>query len=163
MFTEKTTTEIITIETEIKVLGIALQKSGLPLSFDSLGKLWELYGEKYRGKMPNAEQPPVEYAICLNKVPDYIAGCSVTDFPADQAEFTSHTIPKGKYIKDSFNAESFDQLTGEAFAKRNVKAWAKKNKVKINGEFCIEVYPYTLGNVPKDGNWEMYTLTPVKE
>lgn len=44
--------------------------------------------------------------------------------------------------------------------KRNVKNWAKKNGVKINGEFIVEVYPI---EAVENQRIEMYTLTPVKE
>lgn len=160
MFVEKNSTEIIVINREIKVVGLSLQKSGLPISFASLGKLWDIYGETYRGSVKNAETPVVEYAVCLNKTPDYIAGCGVTEIDKVEKDCLSFIIPLGKYIKDTFNAETFEQLTGEVMGKRNVKAWAKKNKVNINGQFTIEVYPREDF---EKGNFQMYTLTPVKE
>lgn len=158
MFIERDSTEIVTVDEEIKVVGLSLQKSGLAISFDSLGKLWEVYGQKYRGKVENTAIPATEYAVCFNKIPDYLTGCSVTEIAEVNDDCISHVIPKGKYIKDAFNAETFEKLTNEAMAKRNVKAWAKKNKVKINREFTIEVYPKSEG----DG-FEMYTLTPILE
>lgn len=160
MFIEKCSTEVITIDTEIKVVGLSLQKSGLPISFDSLGRLWNIYGENYRGKVKNSIEPIVEYAVCLNKVPDYITGCSVTEIEDMEEGWTSYIIQKGKYIKDSFNAETFHQLTTEIMGKRNVKAWAKANNIKINNEYSIEVYPI---EAIEDQNVEMYTLTPIKE
>ncbi|MBH1940915.1 effector binding domain-containing protein [Mobilitalea sibirica] len=160
MFIEKSNTEVITIDKEIKVVGLSLQKSSLPLSFDSLGKLWGIYGEKYRGKVKKAIEPIVEYAIALNKVPDYITGCAVTEIENMEEGWVSYIIPQGKYIKDNFNAESFYQLTTEIMGKRNVKAWAKANNIKINKEYSIEVYPI---EAVKDQNVEMYTLTPIIE
>lgn len=74
-------------------------------------------------------------------------------------ECSSVIIPKGKYIKDSFNAETFEELTDKVLPKRKVKAWAKKNNVKIEGQFSVEVYPWD--EFEKD-NFEMYTLTPIK-
>lgn len=116
--------------------------------------------EKYRGKVQNEIKPTVEYGICLNKQPDYITGCAVTKTEIIEEVFIPYTIPPGKYIKDTFNAESFEKLTCEAMAERNVKVWAKANKVKINSEYIVEVYPKeTL----KEDNFEMYTLTPIKE
>lgn len=163
MFVEESSTEVVFVEEEIKVLGLSLQKSGLPISFDSLGKLWEKYGEEYRGKILDASNPVTEIAICLNKVPDYISGCAVNAFSTEDKNLVFYIIPKGKYIKDSFNAESFEKLTNEALGKRKVKAWAKKNNVKINSEFSIEVYCSNFANIPQDNNWKMYTLTPVKD
>ena len=54
-------------------------------------------------------------------------------------ECSSVIIPKGKYIKDSFNAETFEELTDKVLPKRKVKAWAKKNNIKIEGQFSVEV------------------------
>jgi len=158
MFVEKSSTEIITIDNEIMVVGLSLQKSGLPISFDSLGKLWERYSKKYRGKVKNAITPIVEYSVALNKIPDYIAGCAVTEIGELEEGLISYIISPGKYIKDTFNAKTFKQLVGEALEKRNVKAWAKTNKIKINGEFTIEVYPI---DAIEEKNVEMSTLTPI--
>lgn len=160
MFSEKSSTEIVTIDEEIKVMGLSLQKSGLPISFDSLGKLWEIYGEKYRYKVKNAVAPIMEYAVALNKIPDYITGCAVTEITEVVEGFISYVIPKGKYIKDSFNAESFEKLVSEEMGKRDVKSFAKKNAVKINKEFTVEVYPIAA---VENRSAEMYTLTPIIE
>ena len=161
MFVEKNSTKVIAIDEEIKIVGINLQKSGLPITFESLGKLWGIYGDNHRGKEKNALTPIVEYAVCLNKVPDYISGCAVTEIGELKEGWMSFVIPKGKYIKDTWNAETCQKLcevVGDSF--KNVKKWAKTNKIKINGEFSIEVYP----NEALEGtNIEMYTLTPVKD
>lgn len=39
MFIQKISTEIVSIDKEIEVVCLSLQKSGLPISFDDLGKL----------------------------------------------------------------------------------------------------------------------------
>lgn len=162
MFIFKENTEIINLEEEIKVVGLSLQKSELPISFDSLGKMWEIYGNEYRGKdrIKNAVFPVTEYAIALNRVPDYITGCGVSEIENMDEACSSFIIPKGKYIRDTFNAESFEKLVDEVLVNRNVKAWAKENKVKIDRLFTVEVYPW--GEFDKN-NFEMYTLTPLKE
>ena len=81
MFESKECTEIVDITEDIIVVGVSLQKSGLPITFDSLGKIWELFGNSYRGqnKIANAINPKQEYAVLLNKVPDYIAGHAVSN------------------------------------------------------------------------------------
>lgn len=158
MLIEKSCTEVVCIHQEIKVYGMSLQKSGLPITFDSLGKLWGLYADKYRGKEKNPATPVVEYAVCLNKIPDYITGCSVTEFGPPEEDCASYVIPTGSYIKDTFCAESFEKLTSEVMGKRNVKAWAKKNNIKIDGRFTVEVYPTSDFEA---GRYEMYTLTPI--
>lgn len=161
MFIQKESTEIIDIKEEIIVVGTSLQKSGLPITFASLGKMWEIYGNTYRGqgKIANALNPQTEYAILLNKVPDYITGCVVSEIGQVTEECSSFVIPKGRYIQDTFNAETFEELTDNVLPKRKVKAWAKNNKVKVDGMFSVEVYPWDEFD---KGNFEMYTLTPIK-
>jgi len=160
MFIEKTSTEVVTIDEEIKIVGVSLQKSGLPITFDSLGKLWGVYGSLHRGKEKNAVTPIIEFAVALNKIPDYIAGYAVTEINELDDGWLSFVLPKGTYIKNTFNAETFEKLTGEAMGKTNVKKWAKDNGVKINPEFTIEAYPVES---IEGTNFEMYTLTPVQE
>lgn len=152
-------TQIITLTQEIQILGLSLQKSGLPITFDSLGKLWDIYSRKYRGKMPDAQFPLVEYAVCINDIPDYITGCAVSQFHNIPEGFAAYVIPKGQYIQDTFCAENFEKLTEEELSKRDISAWAKENGVEIDGHFTIEVYP----DLPdQDKNcYGMYTLTPV--
>jgi len=159
MFTEKSCTVVYSLDREIKVVGVNLQKSGLLISFDSLGELWGVYGEKYRGKVENRAIPQVEYAVCLNKALDYIAGCEVTEIGEMDEGWLSFIIPPGKYIKDTFSAETFELLVTEELGKRNVKGWAKENGVKIDEAFSVEVYPI---EAVEGTNVEMYTLTPVK-
>ena len=125
-----------------------------------MGELWHIYGDKYRYHIPNAIKPIVEYAIALNTVPDYITGCAVTQSSDIDKECISYIIPKGKYIKDTFRAETFEELTTEKMAGRDVRGWAQNNGVKINDEFAVEVYPI---EAIENKCVEMYTLTPVKE
>ena len=161
MFSFKECTEIIEVLEDIIIVGTSLQKSGLPITFNSLGKMWERFGNSYRGqdKIANALNPKLEYAVLLNKVPDYITGHAVTKVGDMADECSSVIIPKGKYIKDSFNAETFEALTDKVLPKRKVKVWAKNNKVKVDGKFSVEVYPWD--GFEKD-NFELYTLTPIK-
>ena len=159
MFVEKTSTEVVTIDEEITIVGVSLQKSGLPITFDSLGKLWGVYGKNHRGNERNAIAPITEYAVTLNKIPDYIAGYAVTEIGELADGWLSFVLPKGRYIKNTFNAETFEKLTGEAMGKTNVKKWAKENGVKINPAFTIEAYPI---EAIEGTNFEMYTLTPVQ-
>lgn len=159
-FTQKSCTEVIIVEKEIMVVGLSLQKSGLPISFDSLGKLWERYAdENYRYNMDNQKIPIMEYGIALNTIPDYLTGCEVTKVDNLNEKLSLFIIPVGNYIKDTFNAETFYQLTNEAMSKRNVGKWAKENNIKIDNKFMVEVYPI---NAVENRNVEMYTLTPIK-
>lgn len=58
-----------------------------------------------------------------------------------------------------FSAQTFEELTTKTIGARNVKKWAKENKIKINNEFNIEVYPI---EAIENTCVEMYTLTPIK-
>ena len=141
------------------VVGLSLRKSGLPLAFDSMGPLWERYGETCRGKIMNAAAPAVEYGVCLNTLPDYVTGCAVTAVGDVGESFLACTIPAGRYIKDTFGAATFEGMVGDALMKRDVPAWAKARGVEIDGSLNIEVYPISLY---REGCYEMYTLTPIK-
>ncbi len=162
MFEPKDSTEIVEITEDIIIVGVSLQKSGLPVTFDSLGKMWDIFSSSYRGqnKIANALNAKLEYAVLLNRVPDYIAGYAVSKADAIADDCSSVILPKGKYIKDTFNAETFEALADEVLPKRKVKAWATKNKIKVDGQFSVEVYPWEEF---EKGNFEMYTLTPVKK
>lgn len=157
---EKEFTKIIQIEEDILVVGLSLQKSGLPITFDSLGKLWDTYSKNIRGNEINAISPLIEYGICENKQPDYIVGYQVLSFNDDKIDEKQKriVIPKGPYIMDFFSAESFELLVNSVMQKSNVKLWAKENKVKIDRSYVYEVYQREELN--KD-NFSMYTLTPI--
>ena len=79
MYQEKCNIEVITIETEIIVYGLNLQSSGLPINFNSLGIMWDNYTEDIKNSTPNRRDKEIEYAVCLNKVPDYIVGVEITE------------------------------------------------------------------------------------
>lgn len=154
------TTELVHLEEEILVQGLGLQKSGLPICFESLGKLWERYGARCRGRVESAVAPVVEVAVSLNQVPDYITGCVVTSPDKVSGGDTSFILPKGAYIKDTFCAPSFEELVGETLQGRDVSGWAKEHHVTIDKSFSVEVYP---AGVRDASPAEMYTLTPIKE
>lgn len=162
MFKFEEKTALITLDKEIRVAGLSLQKSGLPISFESLGTMWELFGSEYRGmkKIENVRAPYMEYGVAVNTVPDYITGCGVTEIGGLDNKSLSYVIPAGKYIKDSFNAESFEKLVNDALIKRNTAVWAEKNNISLDGAFAVEVYPWEKF---AKGNFAMYTLTPVKD
>lgn len=156
MFIEKSETEVVVLEQDIKVVGLNLQQSGLPITFDSLGIMWERFSDDVKDAIKHKDARMIEYGISLNKVPDYIVGCGVNSFEDNDDQFYQHTIPAGSYIKDLFNAETFELLVTEGISKRNVKKYAKENKLKIDPTFMLEVYPDNKRSHP-----EMYTLTPI--
>jgi predicted transcriptional regulator YdeE len=143
MFVEESKIEIISLPDSIIAVGLNLQKSGLPISFDSLGKMWELYTEEIKRKTPNRLKNNTEYGICLNKVPDYIVGIEVSQIPDVLQDYISYTIPAGDYVKVYFNAENHDTLVDKKLMKmqKEAKKWAKNNKIKCNADYTVEVYP----------------------
>lgn len=163
MFAKKSQTEIIILDHAIHIVGLNLQKSGLPLNSDSIGEMWNIWGkssDERRPKINNLISPIVEYGICLNNVPDYAVGSAVSEFSGIDDGLFTYTIPAGRYIKDTFNAEDFQKLIGEEMSSRNVKKWARENHLKINGDLTVEVYSMeTCENVEFP---EIYTLTPIK-
>lgn len=160
MYQEKQNTEIISLDKDIKVVGLNLQNSGLPITFESLGKMWGIYSEEHKTKTKNVITPVVEYGICLNKVPDYLVGCEVSEYEDVKKEFFSFTIPAGNYIKDSYNADTYESLVSVKLLERQkaVKKWAKENKLKIDGNFVAEVYPDEMVNMEYPA---MYCLYPI--
>lgn len=161
MFTPKCFIEIVELENEIKIAGRNLQSSGLPVTFDSLGKMWEKYPDN-KGEIKNKSIPETEYGVSLNKVPDYIVGNEVTSFEDEENECYCLIIPAGSYIKIQFNGENHDSLVGEKLEKncRLIKKWAKDNKIQIDDSFQAEVYPEELTGLEHP---EMYCLVPVKK
>lgn len=163
MFVKKSETIIISIDQELKIVGQNLQRSGLPISFDSLGKMWNIWGkstDERRPKIKNVIHPTTNFGISLNLIHDYIVGSAVSEFADIDDGLFTYKIPAGKYIKDTFNAEDFQKLVDVELGNRNVKKWARENHYKINSVFTVEVYVNEkCENVEFP---EMYTLTPVK-
>lgn len=160
MFVEKSKIEIISLSHEIIVVGLNLQKSGLPITFESLGKMWGLYTEEIIRETPNKLDNTTQYGICLNKVPDYIVGIEVSQISEDLQDYASYTIPAGDYIKASFNAENYNTLVDKKLMKmqKEAKKWAKNNKIKCNANYTVEVYPK---DTMKQEYPSMYILIPI--
>lgn len=160
MFVEENKIETITLSAEIIVTGLNLQKSGLPINFESLGKMWKLYTEEIIRKTPNQLNTHTEYGICLNKIPDYLVGIEVSRISENLQDYVSYTIPAGEYIKVSFNAENHNTLVDKKLMKmqKEAKKWAKNNKIKCNGDYTVEVYPKDTINQEYPS---MYILIPI--
>jgi predicted transcriptional regulator YdeE len=160
MFKEKCNIEVITVEKGVKLYGLNLQSSGLPINFDSLGMMWDKYTENIKNNTPNRADKEVEYGVCLNKVPDYIVGVEVTTIQEEETGFKSYTIPAGKYVKVEFNGENHQDMVETKLMARQkeAKRWAKNEKIKLNNEFTVEVYPKQTVELEYP---EMYCLFPV--
>ena len=129
--------EIITLDEEIKIIGLSYHKLGLPETLESIEGMWKTYGEKYRHKIENAVVPLADYAVnanLLTNTDEYIAGCAVTKISELEENWASFLIPPGKYVKHSSRIISELHST-------DIQAWAKENGVKINKNFLVEVYP----------------------
>ena len=164
MYKPKSEVELISLTHDIKVVGINLQNSGLPISFESIGKMWdkkEIYTEEIQNNTKNTKRPIIEYGIGINTTHDYLVGREVTEIAEQDKRYFTYTIPPGKYIKTMFNAESFEQMVeARLYEHYEVsKKWAEENDFTIDETFSAEVYPHetTMLQYP-----EMYLLFPVK-
>lgn len=122
--------------------------------------MWDRYTEDIKRSTPNLKDGNIEYGVCLNKVPDYIVGLEVTEINEEQAGYKSFTIPAGKYVKVLFNGENHEDLVDQKFMsnQKAAKKWAKSEKIKLNNEFTVEVYPKQMTEMEYP---EMYCLFPI--
>lgn len=60
MYAEESKIERISLSDRITVVGINLQSSGLPITFESLGKMWGVYREEIKQRTPNRLENHVE-------------------------------------------------------------------------------------------------------
>lgn len=160
MYYEKSNIEVITVGEEIIVYGLNLQSSGLPINFNSLGVMWDKYTEDIKNSTPNRANKETEYAVCLNKVPDYIVGVEINEIQEAESGFKSFTIPTGKYVKVEFNGENHQDMVDTKLIARQkeAKKWAKNEMIKLSNEFTVEVYPKHSVEMEYP---EMYCLFPI--
>jgi len=149
--------EIVTVNDEIKVIGLSHCLLGMPGTIESLHTMWEMYGEKYRNKIKNAITPLVDYGINANTLGakhEYIAGCAVTQISRLDINCVSYIVPPGKYIKHTCrNMEDLFKYEDD------VKTWAETNKIDIDRNYMVEAYP--VGAFDKR-DVEVYTLHPIQ-
>jgi len=172
MFIEKSTIEIKSLE-EIRVVGLSLGKLGWPKHGDGgiYPKMWHLFDAEYRAKVKNMIAPFVGYWFWYNEPNDkdgydYLIGGAVADFEDVDGAMTTFTIPAGRYIRHTFNAEDFGKLVDGALAdsRKSVEKWAEENNVKIvnmpkSPTQDIQVYPEVELGFEHPS---MYTLTPIE-
>ncbi|MCL2772045.1 MAG: GyrI-like domain-containing protein [Oscillospiraceae bacterium] len=131
--------EVITLDEEIKVIGLSYRKLGLPATIESLEGMWNTYGEKYRNRIENALVPPVDYGInayLLTNKHEYIAGCAVTKIGNLEEIWALFIVPPGKYIK--YACRNMEELFKNH---DDIRKWAEINGMTIYNGFEIEVYP----------------------
>ncbi len=160
MYKEECSITVVTIDKEIIVYGLNLQSSGLPINFDSLGMMWDKYTKDIKEGTSNRTAKEIEYGVCLNKIPDYIVGIEVTDIENENIGFKSFTIPTGKYVKVEFNGENHMDMVASKLMIRQKEAekWAADEKIKLNKEFTVEVYPK---ETVEQEHPRMYCLLPI--
>lgn len=154
---ESVNIEIVTIDEGIKIIRLSYQKLGLPETIESLGKMWDIYGEKYRHKVKNAVMPLMDFGVndcLLTNKHEYITGCAVTEINVLDEDWNSFVMPPGKYIKNV--CHKIDDLFKD---QANIKVWAETNRIKLNDNFIIEVYPV---GAFEGKDVEIYTLYPIQ-
>ena len=72
MYTEKKDFKVITLDKDIILAGKNLQSSGLPINFDSLGKMWDIYSHEDINNTSCCVNKDISYGVCENKIPDYV-------------------------------------------------------------------------------------------
>jgi len=147
--------EVVDLKEEINVVGLSYIKLGLPGTLESLEQMWNIYNEKYRGRVENAAASAIDYGVSaciLTNRHEYIAGCAVTEIGVLANDWASFTVPPGKYIK--FGPGDIKSVWDNH---GNIKTWAKSNGVALNGDFEVEVYPDGVNGA------EMYILQPIAE
>ena len=164
--------ELITIEKEIKIVGLSYKKCTETGSVQ-LGGPFDLYGKfELLDKIKNIKQPETGYCVWL--AGDLLNGIEVTDASGQDDLYAEVAIPAGLYLKLHWNAETFNELVMEAIEKSWERCGAdefmqKHNLVKAgedDGTYVYaEVYPKnTVGKEidPITPYPEMYTLRSVK-
>ena len=178
-FIENIKTEVVIIEEDIKVVGVSKEKlKQQGIKGKHYSEMEDIFLKNYSRNVKNNIDPDVRYWFWyMERNPDsgfhdYITGNAVTEFEDVDKNLAAYVILAGRYIKDSFNAESHKALldggaTGDGVLgdrKQVVKNWAKENGYKIidSGVGCvsgIEVYSEKEFTAKYPA---MHTLTPIE-
>ncbi|HBL84369.1 MAG: hypothetical protein A2Y17_04925 [Clostridiales bacterium GWF2_38_85] len=165
-FVRFNTVTLITLDEEIKVVGLSYEKCRQTGSV-ALGSKFDLYsGDKItlQENVINVKQPEIKRAVWANG--DLLFGKEVTDINGQDEIYASITIPTGRYLKVSWNAENFDELVMEAMEKSweraGAAAFLEENGLCIAG-MGIETYPQDKVYGSETNYPEMYTLHAVKD
>jgi hypothetical protein len=151
MYIEKNEFNVITIEQGIKVFGA---KGG----YELFGKIDDMKNIA-KGKKEHCSHYGLWIGIHPNEY--YFIGIEVID-DEQSHEYTTFTVPEGKYIQNYFNAENIDVLLSEKCGKKYVEGenWAKQNNIEIDTSLFVEIYPEGMFDMEFP---EMYYLCKVKE
>jgi len=160
MYIEKNKFGIITVEKEIKVFGLSHKKTGIS-EFELWGKKSDILRDVKHAKIPQTN-----YGIWTPPHPggDYIVGTEVTDFAGQNSTYSLFTIPSGKYVQITFNAQSIDELLTEKIwhcGVEGIDERASENGVTVDKDnITIEIYPDGLFETQYP---EMFYLWRIKE
>ncbi|MCL2405840.1 MAG: GyrI-like domain-containing protein [Defluviitaleaceae bacterium] len=160
MHIEKNEVSIITLEKEIKVFGLSHLKTGIdPFA------LWGKKGDILRD-VKHVKTPPTQYGIWTPPHPggDYFVGAEVTAFEGQDTAYSTFTIPPGRYVQVTFNAQSIDQLLTEKIWSCGVEGIGERAAllgVAVNeDDITVEIYPDGLFEMQYP---EMFYLWRIKE
>jgi len=160
MYIEKNELRIITLEKEIKVFGLSHKKTGIG-PYDLWGKKDEIIRDVKHSKIPQTN-----YGIWAPPHPggDYFVGTEVTDFEGQSSAYSTFTIPAGRYLKITFNAQNIDELLGDKIWNcciEGIDERAKENGVTVSkDDITVEIYPEGLFEMQHP---EMFYLWRIKE
>ena len=149
MFEEKATIEIVTIKTEIKIVGWSMKRCvelGLVPKDDwmAMYAFFDESGSRAEDwvRIKNRKEPTINYAVWTSEG-NLIIGTEVTDFNGQDEFFGCTVIEPGDFVKVSWNAKDFNDLVENAMAtvtdRVGYDAFIKENNIKA-GQY-IEVYP----------------------
>ena len=166
-FMRKNSVELIILNEDVKIVGISFNKCKETDSVVYNSK-FDMYGNDTWDKLNEVigtKQPETDYAVWANN--DLIIGRGVTDIDGQDDFYVTTIIPAGRYLKVSWNAETFEELVMEAMGGSGADEFLEKNNLeKDRNGFYIEVYPKdTIGKYvrPITSYPEMYNLFSVKE
>jgi predicted transcriptional regulator YdeE len=187
MFVRKYNVEVIALDEKIMIVGLSFAKCKRTGSahFTSPFDLYSLDSFELQANIKHLKRPQVGYGVWTG-MQDVIVGKAVTDVNGQDDMYDSCTIPAGRYVKLSFNAETFEELVMDAIHKAwdnaGTDAFLESNNLVADRTLHIEVYPHATirtgcengpgwgpkytnvsGETPTTDFPEMYFLFPVKE
>jgi len=160
MYIEKNELSIITLEKEIKIFGLSHKKTGIG-AFD----LWSKKSDIMRD-VKHAKIPQTNYGIWTPPHPggDYIVGTEVTDFEGQNDAYSTFTIPTGRYVQITFNAQNIDELLSDKIwscGVEGIRERAKEHGITVaKDDITVEIYPNGLFEMQYP---EMLYLWRIKE
>lgn len=138
MYLEKNEKRIIYLADEMNIFGISAEADKI-----DFGVMWDKMGDiESAAKQKSADSA---YGLWINPHPNgrYFIGVQVAEREGQDEEYDTFTVPEGKYLEICFNGENVGEVLGEklAFKWKEAESWAAGNRMKINWDVAIEIYP----------------------